>query len=190
MASPSERSDEAAWSELEQAFFASAPPDDPPPAPPGFDESPVIITRRTQRDRLHGLARRALTAITATRATLEETLRRLRALTWLAPFRMPRLDRRGVTIAIASTVVLMGLSAVVVASRSNGSAGTPAMALASTTPASVPVTEPGVAGRARTGELPRPHTRASKRTHAHASTAKHGHREHRKVATATARTGR
>ncbi len=186
MASPSERSDEAAWSELEQAFFASAPPDDPPAAPTDLDDPPRMPARR-RRDRLHALGRRALTSLAATRATLLETARRLRAAprftASFAALTTPRLSRRGVAIALASAIVLMGLSAGVVASLSGGSAGAPVATEVATGPTSSRGTDIGAAVRTRESALPRPHTRAAKHSHARASAAKHAHHEHRKVAT-------
>ena len=78
------------WSELEQIFFASAPPDEPqaPAEPERFDDLvPAMPAQRPWPERL-------LAALTA-----------------------PRLDRRIITIAIASFMLLLGLSAVVFASH-------------------------------------------------------------------------
>jgi hypothetical protein len=186
VASPSERSDEAAWSELEQSFFAAAPPDDPPAAPTYLDDSPRMAPR-LWRHRLRALRQRALTGLAATRATLHEAVRRLRAVPSFAALKLPTLNRRGVAIALASAIVLMGLSAGVVASRSAGSAGAPAASEPSA-PAVPRDTEAGAAAavRTRTSDL-RPHTRASKHSHAHAATTKHARRQQHKVATGHAR---
>jgi hypothetical protein len=87
----------ATWNELEQAFFESAPPDEPQPAPealsfhdldgdaPRPGEIPVSMQRA-----LDGLSR-LVTAITS------------------------RLDRRTITIAVATFMLLVGLSAAVFA---------------------------------------------------------------------------
>jgi len=80
----------APWSDLEQSFFDSAPPDEPqaPAEPERFDDLvPALPAQRAW-------AERVLTAITA-----------------------PRLDHRIITIAIASVMLLIGLSAVVFASH-------------------------------------------------------------------------
>ena len=79
----------APWSDLEQTFFASAPPDEPePPAEPDtFDD--------------------LVAAMPARRSWTERAIAEIAA---------PRLDRRLITIAIASMMLLLGLSAVVFAS--------------------------------------------------------------------------
>jgi hypothetical protein len=85
---------EPAWTDLEQTFFASAPPDEPEPsaAPDLFDDlvPPAAPSRRQWTE----LRRRLVAALTA-----------------------PRVDLRIVTIALASVMLLIGLSAVVFASR-------------------------------------------------------------------------
>jgi hypothetical protein len=81
----------APWTDLEQTFFASAPPDDPeaPAEPESFDDlMPAAVA--TRRD----LSSRVIAALSA-----------------------PRLDRRLITIAIATVMLLIGLSAVVFASH-------------------------------------------------------------------------
>ena len=87
------RSPEPAWTELEQTFFASAPPDEPEPAsePEQFDD---LIPPAPSRRQWTELAQRLVAALSA-----------------------PRLDFRVVTIAIASVMLLIGLSAAVFASR-------------------------------------------------------------------------
>jgi hypothetical protein len=77
------------WSDLEQNFFASAPPDEPraPDEPERFDDLVPALPARPWTERV-------LAALTA-----------------------PRLDHRIITIAIASFMFLIGLSAVVFASR-------------------------------------------------------------------------
>jgi hypothetical protein len=81
------------FSDLEQTFFASAPPDDAeaPAEPERFDDLDDPIT-----------------ALAPRRAWTERVLAAIAA---------PRLDLRVITIAIASVMLLIGLSAVVFASR-------------------------------------------------------------------------
>ena len=87
---------EPAWNQLEQTFFASAPSDDPeaPPEPERFDDLDDLVSlapsQRRWPERLHRL---------------------------IAALFTPRVDLRVVTIAIASVMLLIGLSAVVFASR-------------------------------------------------------------------------
>jgi hypothetical protein len=81
----------APWSDLEQTFFASAPPDEPeaPAEPESFDDLiPAAMVAR--RD----LTTRVIDALSA-----------------------PRVDRRIITIAIATVMLLIGLSAAVFASH-------------------------------------------------------------------------
>lgn len=89
-ANPSNGSAKAPWSDLEQSFFASAPPDEPeaPAAPERFEDLVPVTSAAPP------WTERVIAAITA-----------------------PRLDYRIITIAIASFVLLIGLSAVVFASR-------------------------------------------------------------------------
>jgi hypothetical protein len=98
---PSRRPDKGSWSDLEQAFFAAAPPDMPGPAvePECFDD--LQSTTVPSRPQLPAGLQRFLNAVT----------RLVGALT------APRLSLRNVTIAIASLVLLIGLSAVVFASH-------------------------------------------------------------------------
>jgi hypothetical protein len=101
---PASASVAAAWDDLEQSFFASAPPDTaaPPAQPERFDDLDegwaVPIRRRRSRAEL----RDAL-----------GTIRRLADALVTAPW----LNRRNITIALASFMLLVGLSAVVFASR-------------------------------------------------------------------------
>ena len=178
VANPNQRPDEVAWSELEQAFFASAPPDEPTAAPARLDGSPHPATSPL-RDRLAALRMRSRTTLVATRASLQGLTRRLLARGWVVPFTRLRLGRRGIAIAVASTIVLMGLSAVVVASRS-GPAGAPVAPAASPAPAATPAS--AVVGTHAIAAL-RPHMRASKHPRTRAASAKLAHRDQRKVAT-------
>ena len=89
----SRRSPESAWSDLEQTFFESAPPDEPQPSaePERFDD---LIPAAPSRPQWTELLQRLIAALSA-----------------------PRVDLRVVTIGIASVMLLIGLSAVVFASR-------------------------------------------------------------------------
>jgi hypothetical protein len=97
---PSRRPEQGTWDDLEQAFFAAAPPDHPGPAvaPETFDDLQPFPTSGPDLpaglQRLMRLATRLVAALSA-----------------------PRLSLRNVTIAIASLVLLIGLSAVVFASH-------------------------------------------------------------------------
>lgn len=85
------QSDNAAWDEIEQAFFASAPPDDAVAAPgESFDDLGPATT--AQRDVIGHLRR------------------------FIAALPRPELDRRFITIAVATFMLLIGLSAAVFAS--------------------------------------------------------------------------
>ena len=88
----SRRSPESAWTDLEQTFFESAPPDEPQPSaePEQFDD--LVPAAPTPQ--------------------WTELLQRL-----IAALSAPRVDFRVVTIGIASVMLLIGLSAVVFASR-------------------------------------------------------------------------
>ena len=92
-ADSSRRSPEPVWTDLEQTFFASAPPDEPeaPSEPEQFDD---LLPPTSSGHQLSELARRLVAALSA-----------------------PRLDFRVVTIAIASVMLLIGLSAAVFASH-------------------------------------------------------------------------
>jgi hypothetical protein len=89
----SRRSPESAWTDLEQTFFESAPPDEPQPSaePEQFDD---LIPAAPSRPSWTALLQRLIAALSA-----------------------PRVDLRVVTIGIASVMLLIGLSAVVFASR-------------------------------------------------------------------------
>ena len=89
-ASSSNASAGTPWSDLEQNFFASAPPDEPqaPAEPERFDDlDSALPAQRPWPERV------------------------------FAAIMDPRLDYRIITIAIASVMFLIGLSAVVFASR-------------------------------------------------------------------------
>ena len=89
----SRRSPEPVWTDLEQNFFASAPSDEPQPSaePDKFDD---LIPAAPTGPRWTELLERLFAALTA-----------------------PRVDFRVITIGIASVMLLIGLSAVVFASR-------------------------------------------------------------------------
>ena len=97
------RPTETPWSDVEEAFFASAPPETPtaPAEPERFDDLEAVS---------------AVPARHRPRAELHDAFPRLRQLvdTLLTA---PWLNRRNITIAIASFMLLVGLSAVVFASR-------------------------------------------------------------------------
>ena len=97
---PSRRPDKGSWSDLERAFFAAAPPDQPGPAvePECFDD---LQAAGPSRPELPAGLQRLLNAATRLVGVLSA----------------PRLSLRNVTIAIASLVLLIGLSAVVFASH-------------------------------------------------------------------------
>jgi hypothetical protein len=92
-----EQSNKAAWNDLERAFFESAPPDEPQPpvAAPSFQDLDAEAPRRT--DVPVGLRR-----------VLDEVSRLVTAIS-------TRVDRRTITIAIATFMLLVGLSAAVFA---------------------------------------------------------------------------
>jgi hypothetical protein len=178
-----DRSDDAAWGDVEQAFFASAPPDvpDPPAEPARFDdldpavpvgrESPlrraVVATaakaasfrraildagRRTGQPVAAAGRRGARLAVAASRrsaralaaagaATSREVqagLARLGA----ALSGLPLGRRQGVAVAFASVIVVMGLSAGVVASRSGARSSSPMALAMPTAPAAMRVATP------------------------------------------------
>ena len=86
-----------AWSDLEQEFFASAPPDEaePPAEAPSFDDLAADEPRRAEMP-------------VALRRTLDEVSRAVAAIS-------TRVDRRIITIALATMMLLVGLSAAVFA---------------------------------------------------------------------------
>lgn len=174
---------EAKWSEVEQAFFDTAPPDEPAAAPAPLDDSPLDasppVSGSPARDRLARLRVQSVAALLAARASLHPLLGKLRAAPWLATLTTPRLDRRAITIALA--VMLTGLSAGVVASRSSASANTP-VAAAVPTAASADAPPASEVIPARASGTPRPHTRVAKHPHVRASAAKKTHHKQRKAA--------
>ena len=97
---PSQQPGNARWSDLEQSFFSSAPPDVPGPAvePERFDDLSPTVTSGPQLpaglQRLGGAISRLIATLAA-----------------------PRLSLRNVTIAVASLILLIGLSAAVFASH-------------------------------------------------------------------------
>jgi len=86
------QSDNAAWDEVEQAFFAAAPPDEPVAVSAESFEDDLVPAATSKRD-------------------LAERLRG-----FIAALPTPQLDRRFLTIAIATFMLLIGLSAAVFAS--------------------------------------------------------------------------
>jgi hypothetical protein len=90
-------SDTATWSHLEQEFFASAPPDEaqPPPEAPSFED--LVADEPRRREMSVGLRR-----------VLDEVSRLVTAIS-------TRVDRRTITIALATFMLLVGLSAAVFA---------------------------------------------------------------------------
>jgi hypothetical protein len=164
-----ERSDDAAWSDLEQHFFASAPTDEAeaPAEPARFDDLDAGMPPRRE---LPPWLRRSLAAAAAAGRRFVAAL-----LSW-------RPDRRGITIALASVVLFLGLSVGVIASRSRARTGSPRVppehaAVASvTTLASLPDTSLFAAvpeQRARPSARSQPH---------HADASRRKHRRRRNVA--------
>jgi hypothetical protein len=102
----SKRADEA-WNELERAFFAAAPPDIALAAPAAerFDDLDEGLPPRLN----HSRGRRGRAEVRDAMATLKQIAEMLITAPWL--------NRRNVTIALASMMLLIGLSAVVFASR-------------------------------------------------------------------------
>ena len=92
--------DEGAWGDLEQTFFASAPPEVPGPAvePESFDD---LLAPTASRSQLPAGLRQLLDAVTRLGTVLSA----------------PRMNLRNVTIAVASLILLIGLSAAVFASH-------------------------------------------------------------------------
>ena len=93
----SKHSNIQAWSDLEQAFFASAPPDEPQPPEEAvrFDDLESIELGRAEMP-------------PALRRTLDQISRLMIAIS-------SRIDRRSITIAVATFMLLVGLSAAVFA---------------------------------------------------------------------------
>jgi hypothetical protein len=100
----SKRVDDA-WNEMERAFFAAAPPEVALAAPAAecFDDLDEGLPPRLVR------SRRGRAELRAAMATLKRIAATLATAPWI--------NRRNVTIAIASVMLLIGLSAVVFASR-------------------------------------------------------------------------
>jgi len=150
------RSDEAAWSDLEQAFFASAPPDNPEPPP-----DPEPLDDLFPPAPAHGRA----ALVRASLVSFASDVRRKGA---LALDLSHRAGRR-TTVAVASVVLVLAFSVGVVASRSGARAiaapspaATPAMALAADG------AEVGAPGAARSSsELRARHHKSSKRPARH-----------------------
>ena len=91
------RTDDTAWSELEQAFFAAAPPDDPEPAaePMRFDDDVTSTPARV----------RARTRYLQTLSVVRSTAARL-----FAAIDVRRLDTKVMAGALAATVLVTALS--------------------------------------------------------------------------------
>jgi hypothetical protein len=135
VATDSERS--GSWSELEQGFFAAAPPDvpEPPPEPPRFDDlDPIGPIRPDWRVRLRREARAGWAALSAAPGALRPVVRAVarrsepmiararRASTRVSAqlvtmLRSQARDRRIVAAAVGALILVMGVSAGVVASR-------------------------------------------------------------------------
>jgi hypothetical protein len=96
-AQKAKESDAAAWSNLEQEFFAAAPPDEaqPPLEAPSFED--LVADEPRRRETPVGLQR-----------ALAEVSRLVTAIS-------TRVDRRTITIALATFMLLVGLSAAVFA---------------------------------------------------------------------------
>jgi hypothetical protein len=95
---------EAVWSELEQEFFASAPPEVPTASaqPETFDDLDDALPAKPGRRQTHAELQQAAAAI-----------KRIVGDILMAP----HVNLRTITIAVASVMLLIGLSAVVFASR-------------------------------------------------------------------------
>ena len=92
-----QQSNAAAWNDLERAFFESAPPDEPQPPPEAasFQDLDGDAPRRTDMP-------------VSMRRVLDTVSRLVTAIS-------SRLDRRTITIAVATFMLLVGLSAAVFA---------------------------------------------------------------------------
>jgi hypothetical protein len=160
----SEPATESPWDELDQGFFASAPPDvaEPAPEPMRFDDLEDVAQQPAQhrgaawRESVTASARAVLRRLAPVRASAAATWRRVTPASIAAARTLARIgraqtvrllallqkadarDRRLLAAGMAALVVVMGVSAGVVASRGNGptspNAGSPG--IASTTPAS------------------------------------------------------
>jgi hypothetical protein len=130
------RADDAAWTTVEQGFFASAPPELPEPAPEPLTFDDLEAPEPQPSERTLRLRRAAATAT----AALQPLGRRLRgaattAATWLARerqvlgtrvgtliaaalFRGATLDRRRIALVIAGVVFATALPAAIVTSQS------------------------------------------------------------------------
>jgi hypothetical protein len=171
------RPDDAAWDDLDQAFFASAPPDVPelpaeperfddlfpaaPPEPPRTRNTPIALRRASaaaastgaslqralqnvgrrtgpavasagrQAARLTTTAwRRSARALGAAGAATLRTVRPAAARV-VGALRVRRPSGQAIAIALASVILVTGISAVVVASRSSAPANLPATPLMS-----------------------------------------------------------
>jgi hypothetical protein len=93
----SPRTDDTAWSELEQAFFAAAPPDDPEPAaePMRFDDDTTPAAARV----------RPWTRYLQTLSVVRSAAAR-----FVAPLAGRRLDTQMMAAALAATVLVTALS--------------------------------------------------------------------------------
>jgi len=102
------RTDDTAWSDLEQAFFAAAPPDDPEPAaePLRFDDDATPTAARV----------RTWTRHLQTLSIIRSTAARL-----FAAIDVRRLDTKVMAAALAATVLVTALS-----TRAPSLAGAPA----------------------------------------------------------------
>jgi hypothetical protein len=92
------RTDDTAWSELEQAFFAAAPPDDPEPAaePMRFDDDTTAVAAARGR---------AWTGYLQTLSVVRSATARL-----FAAIDVRRLDTKVMAAALAATVLVTALS--------------------------------------------------------------------------------
>lgn len=159
MATDTERS--GSWSELEQGFFATAPPDvpEPPAEPARFDDlDPIGPARPDWRIRLQRAARAGWAAAAAAPGALQPLARtvarrsepmlararqvsiRLSA-TFVTTLRSRARDRRMVAAAVAALILVMGVSAGVVASR-GAARSTPAVDTVVALPSPPPVLPP------------------------------------------------
>lgn len=179
------------WSELEQAFFDAAPPDEPAAASVRLDDSLLddlplddlsLTVGRPPHDRLARLRVRSLAALVAARASFQRLVEELRAAPWFATLTRARLNRRAVTIGLASAIVLMALSAGVVASRSGAGANAPAIAAAVLTAASAESPPASDLVHRRASATARPHHRVAKHPGVRASAATQAHHKQSKAA--------
>lgn len=145
MASPSDRTDETPWDELEQGFFAAAPPDvpEPPPEPMRFDDLDPVAPPRPERRLSAWRASATVTAavawqklapgVAAAAVVSRRSALRLASLARIAlragEAQLPKLlavfqnssrQTRVLAAGVAALVAVTGVSAGVVASRGNG----------------------------------------------------------------------